>query len=114
LAQTLKQKSNIESTLAEELRRIEERLGLSLGLKVRWIPDPTKPYSGEVRDGCIFIYEGNEQHAIQVLKHEILDYLLTSKIVKPLVDLINLLIKCKEGEIYAEKEKLADILSKPL
>ena len=114
MAQTLKQKSNKETLLAEELRRIEEKLGLSLGLKLRWVPDPTKPYSGEVRDGCIFIYEGDEQRAIQALRHEVLDHLLSSRIVKPLVDIINLLIKCKESEIYAEKEKLVDILSKLL
>jgi len=50
--------------------------------------------------------------AIQALRHEVVDYLITSRIVKPLVDLINLLIKAREAEIYKEKEKIVETLSK--
>jgi len=37
--------------------------------------------------------------------------LITSRIVNPLVEMINLLIKIRENEIYEEKEKLIDVLS---
>jgi hypothetical protein len=40
--------------------------------------------------------------------------MLTSKIVKPLVDLVNILIKTREAEIYREKEKLVETFSKLL
>jgi hypothetical protein len=46
------------------------------------------------------------------LRHEVIDHLITSRIVKPLVDLINLLIKAREAEIYKEKEKIVETLSK--
>jgi hypothetical protein len=39
-----------------------------------------------------------------------LDYLITSKLIKPLVALINILIKSRETEIYREKEKLVETL----
>jgi len=50
--------------------------------------------------------------AIQALRHEVVDHLITSRIVKPLVDLINLLIKAREAEIYKEKEKIVETISK--
>jgi len=37
--------------------------------------------------------------ALQVLKHELLDYYITNEVVKPLIELINLLIKSREVEI---------------
>jgi len=58
------------------------------------------------------VYESSEEKALETLKHELVDYVLTSKIVSPLVGLVNLLIKSKETEIYREKEKIVDLLSK--
>jgi len=40
------------------------------------------------------------------------DYLIASRIVKPLVNLLNILIKTREAEIYKEKEKIVEIFSK--
>jgi hypothetical protein len=52
--------------------------------------------------------------ALQTLRHELVDYLLTSKIVEPLVGLVNVFIKYREAEIYREKERLVEIFSKSL
>ncbi|MEM2816711.1 MAG: hypothetical protein QXY34_05955 [Candidatus Bathyarchaeia archaeon] len=40
--------------------------------------------------------------------------MITSRIVQPLISLVNMLIKAREAEIYREKEKLVEILSKVL
>jgi hypothetical protein len=98
--------------LEEELERLKEKLNLNPNLKVVWTPDPSKELSGEVRGNTIYIYEVEEEKAIQALRHEVIDHLITSRIVKPLVDLINLLIKAREAEIYKEKEKVVETLSK--
>ena len=74
--------------------------------------DKATSLSGGVEDGSIYIYEAEEEKAIQAFKHEIVDHIITSKIVKPLVIIINLIIKAREAEIYREKEKLVEIFSK--
>jgi len=107
-----KKTSDLQCTLEKELRRLTVKLGLNLDLKVVWTPDKTASLSGEVKDGSIYIYEADEEKAIQTLKHELVDYLITSRIVKPLVNIVNMLIKAREAEIYSEKEKLVEILSK--
>ena len=65
-----------------------------------------------VEGGTIYVYEVDEAKALQVLKHEFVDYLITSRIVKPLVELVNLLIKSRGAEIYGEKERIVEILCK--
>ena len=100
--------------LREELDRLQMKLGLSLGLKVIWMPSVDKGLSGEVRNGTIYVYEAEGDKTLQVLRHELIDHLITSRIVKPLVGLVNLLIKSREAEIYREKEKLVELLSKLL
>jgi hypothetical protein len=104
--------SELQGRLEDELQRLSAKLGLNLDLRVVWMPDKTASLSGEVKNGSIYIYEAEEEKAIQTLKHEVIDYIITSRIVKPLVDLVNLLIKAREAEIYREKEKLVEILSK--
>jgi len=103
-------KRGLEARLQEELERLGVKLGLSLELGVAWMPDVDNGLSGEVRGGVIRIYEVEEDKALQALRHELIDYLITSKIVKPLVDLVNMLIKSREAEIYREKEKLVEML----
>lgn len=106
----LKNGCEVESMLREELERLQAKLGLSLGLKVVWMPSIDKGLSGEVRNGTIYVYEAEGDKALQVLRHEFIDHLLTSRIVKPLVGLVNLLIRSREAEIYREKEKLVEML----
>jgi len=107
-----KKTSDLQYTLEKELLRLTMKLGLNLDLGVVWMPDKTASLSGEVKDGSIYIYEADEEKAVQTLKHELVDYLITSRIVKPLVNLLNILIKAREAEIYKEKEKIVEIFSK--
>ncbi len=72
------------------------------------MPKQTGELDGEVKNGIIYVYEPNFEKVINVLRHEVIDYCLTSRIVNPLINLVNLLIKSKETEIYKEKEKLVE------
>ena len=106
--------SIIKARLNEELERLRARLGLNHELGVVWIPNSGNALSGEVKGNTIYIYEAEVDKALQSLRHELIDYLITSRIVKPLVDLMNLLIKSRESEIYEEKERLVKMLSRLL
>jgi len=105
---------DFQVTLQRELEGLEAKLGLDLGLKVVWAPDPSNPLSGEVKNGVVYVYEEGLEEAVRTLKHELLDYVLSSRLIQPLVSLVNLLIKAKEVEIYKEKEKIVEALSKIL
>jgi len=105
--------SQVEVRLQEEFKAMMAKLGVQ-NLTLVWLPDLSKGLSGEVRNTIVYIYEEDEVKALETLKHELLDYIITSKIVKPLVELVNLLIKSKESDIYREKEKIVESLSKIL
>ncbi|MEM2904800.1 MAG: hypothetical protein QW587_03575 [Candidatus Bathyarchaeia archaeon] len=48
------------------------------------------------------------------MRHEALDHAVTSELVRPLVDLVNLLVKSREADLYKRKEQLIEKLSKLL
>jgi len=105
-------KAGVEVRLRDELEKLKRVAGVGYELEVVWMPDPTAGLSGEVKGGTIYIYEVEEAKALQVLKHEFVDYLITSRLISPLVDLVNLLIKSREAEIYREKERIVEIFCK--
>ena len=97
--------------LYQELQRLKEKLNSGHELHVKWLPDENKNVCGEVRGNTIYIYEVNKDKALSVLRHEFVDYLITSRVIEPLIDLINLMIKIKQSEIYKEKEKIVQLFS---
>ena len=109
---TCLRESNVQGRLEKELRKLMAKLALNENIEVVWQPDVAKGVSGEVRQSVIFIYETREEEALSALRHELIDYCITSRVVEPLVNLVNLLIKSREAEIYKEKEKLVDVFSK--
>ena len=102
---------DVQAKLEDELRRVERRLRLSLGLTVVWRHQPSNPLSGEVRGDTVYVYDEDPEKALETLRHEVIDHLITSRIVKPLVGLVNLLIKDKEAEVYRDKERLVEALA---
>jgi uncharacterized protein Smg (DUF494 family) len=79
-------------------------------LKLQWMPNDG-PKSGEVTDTTIRIYEPSEAKALETLRHEFIEYLLTKDLVAPYKRLINKLISLFEEEMYDRKEKLVEKLS---
>ena len=81
-------------------------------LAVRWSPQPESKVSGEVVGNTIYVYSETIHEAVETLKHEYIDCLLTRKIIEPLIAVVNTFIKLKEREIYEEKERIVKRLLK--
>ena len=101
--------SSTAAKLEEELKRLQQISNLGLGLRVAWVPSPEKALSGEVKGNIIYIYEEDGQKAIEVLRHEVLDHLV-SKAIEPYRMVTNELIKLINRDSYKKKEKIVEAL----
>ena len=99
-----------QDRLIEELGRLQQKLGLGYELSVVWLPDNHNKLSGEVKGNKIRIYEEDESKALEILKHEFLDYAI-SKVMEPYEKIANKLIGLINDEAYYRKEKLIDVLA---
>ena len=93
-----------QTLLEEELKRLQQRSGLALQLKVVWAPNNRHPLSGEVKDATIYIYESDETQAIHILWHEFFDFCI-SQAIELYKDLVNLLINERNQQAYQQKER---------
>jgi uncharacterized protein Smg (DUF494 family) len=78
-------------------------------LKLEWMPN-NGPKSGEVNGITIRIYETDQTKALDTLRHEFIEYLLSRDLVAPYKRLINKLVSLFEEEMYDRKEKLVERL----
>lgn len=99
-----------QGIVEEELERLKKKLGAGHELTVKWLPGKKLEICGEVKGDCIFVYEEEEQKALETVKHEFLDYLV-SKMIEPYQKIANKLIGLINDEAYSRKEKLVDILA---
>jgi hypothetical protein len=95
--------------LKHELARLKSKFKLGQELKLQWTPGDG-PKSGEVTGTTIRIYEADRTKALDTLRHEFIEYLLTRDLVAPYKRLINKLISLFEEEMYDRKEKLVERL----
>ena len=108
--------SVLKSRLEEELERLKGMFGLGLELRVVWMPGGLKRsvdgnlLSGEVRGNVIIIYDSELEAALETLKHEFLDYVISHEIEEPYKELINRLIDGFEAVMYRRKERLIERL----
>jgi hypothetical protein len=104
-------RSNDETTrfLKHELARLKSKFKLGSELNLQWLPN-NGPKSGEVGGTTIRIYEADQEKALDTLRHEFIEYLLTRDLVAPYKRLINKLISLFEEEMYDRKEKLVERL----
>ena len=100
-----------QDRLFHELERLKQKLGLGHELELKWLLGKDKNLSGEVRGTCICIYEVSEEKALETLKHEFLDYVI-SKAIEPYERIANKLIQLTNEEAYKRKEKLTEALVK--
>jgi hypothetical protein len=102
-----------EDKLADELKRLKCRFNLGHELTLKWLPNEKDGICGEVKGECIHIYEEDEEKAIETLKHEFLDHVI-SKVAEPYQRIANRLIELTNEETYKRKEKLVECLCKLL
>ena len=106
-----KRNVDIQDVLEKELELLKVKLALNENLSVKWMPDPTKSLSGEVKDKTICIYEFDANDAVKVLKHEVLDYYV-SQAIEPYRKVTNRLIKMINEDAYKRKEKIVEVLTR--
>ena len=92
--------------LDQELLDLKSKFQMAQELKINWLLDANNKKSGEVLGNTIYIYETDEEKALDTLRHEFLEYILTYELVAPYKRLVNKLITLFEEEMYLKKEKL--------
>ena len=98
--------------LETELDHLKDKFQMGQELKLEWAPNDGSK-SGEVTGTTIRIYEEDETKALDTLRHEFIEYLVTRDLVAPYKRLINKLISLFEEEMYDRKEKLVEGLQEP-
>ena len=105
--------NNFQIKLEDELERLKKKSNFGQELKVIWLPSYDSKLSGEVKNGTIYIYEHNEDEAIETLRHEFVDYIV-SQAIEPYKLVINKLIQLLNETAYEKKEKVVETLVKLL
>jgi hypothetical protein len=100
---------NLQARLEKELGWLKRKVKLGYELQVIWLPGYNAKLSGEVKNGNIYIYEDIEEKAIETLRHEFMDYLI-SKVVEPYKLVANKLVELLNEEAYERKEKIVEAL----
>jgi len=78
-----------------------------------WSPSSDSKLSGEVKGNVLYIYESDGFRAVDVLRHEFIDYLV-SEAVEPYRSVTNKLIQLLNEVAYKNKEKVVEALIKLL
>jgi len=101
---------DLEKRLHSTLEDLKQTLNLGYELTVKWVPNGDDKLSGEVKGNCIYIYEETAKEALSTLKHEFLDYVISS-VIEPYKQVTNRLIALINEEAYRRKERLVEKLS---
>ena len=95
--------------LESELASLKKKFQMAQELGLEWTPGNGSK-SGEVIGTIIRIYESDQNKALDTLRHEFIEHVLTREIIEPYERLINRLISLFGEEIYNRKEKLIERL----
>ena len=99
--------------LKEELERLKARAGIKTEFKVVWSPKADSKKEGEVVGDTIFVYSIDVDEALQTLRHEFVDTVVSSAI-QPYLKLINVLLSAISEDAYKKKEDVVEKLLKLL
>jgi hypothetical protein len=97
-----------EAAVEAEASRVASEAAFSRGERRKRVPILLR--LGRRARNVILIYEEDETKAMETLRHEFLDYLV-SRSAEPYQKIANLLIKAMNDEAYARKEKLVEVLA---
>ena len=106
-------KYDFQHELEQELESLKGIFRMGHELEVKWVPNGNEKLSGEVKGVFIYIYEQDEEEAINTLKHEFLDYAI-SQVIMPYKEVTNKLISLINEDAYKRKERLVEALNKIL
>ncbi len=95
----------IAEKLEAELERLKSLLKQGYELRVMWTPKRDSKLAGEVREHYIYVFDEEERAALETLRHEVLDYMV-SQAIEPYKNITNHLIAVINREAYEKKESL--------
>ncbi|RSN76291.1 hypothetical protein [Candidatus Methanodesulfokora washburnensis] len=100
---------SMEERLKNELMMIKRKAGITDDLEVIWAPDADSKLSGEVKGKTIYIYESEEEKAVNTLIHEFIDFLV-SRALEPYISFANAMIKLLSDIAYRRKEETIETI----
>jgi len=110
----------MEDRLKNELGRLKDLTKMGLELRLVWCPTHVSSLSGKIEESIIYIYEEDSGKALDVLRHEFFDYLV-SVAITPYERaasfyraMVNALIEKLGEEAYSEKERVVEAIMKTL
>ncbi|NWG37244.1 hypothetical protein [Nitrososphaera sp.] len=104
---------NGTSVLQKELERLKARSGIKADFRVVWLPKADSKKDGEVVGDNIFIYSLEVDEALQTLRHEFVDAIVSSA-VEPYLKIVNVFLSAISEDAYKKKEGVVETLLKLL
>jgi hypothetical protein len=102
-------KTEYIKSLQGELDRLKTITGIKKELKIVWSPRQNGQKEGEVIGNTIYIYSTSTDMALQTLRHEFFD-LIVSNAIRPYMNLVNALLSVIEESAYKNKEEAVESL----
>lgn len=99
----------LDESLKEELDRLKKKSGANTNLEVLWIPKTDYTKEGEVIGNKIYIYSTNLGDALETLRHEFFDAMISAA-SKPYLELVNVLLSVVSRQAYCKKEEVVESL----
>lgn len=113
LAMNPRLEQNGSFILEKELERLKARAGIKNEFKVFWSPKVDSKKEGEVVGDTIFVYSSDVDGALQTLRHEFVDVVVSSAI-EPYLKLVNAFLSTISEDAYKKKEEAVETLLKLL
>ncbi|AIC14495.1 hypothetical protein [Nitrososphaera viennensis] len=92
--------------LEKELERLKDRAGIKTEFKVVWSPKSDSENEGKVV-GDTILYSLDVEEALQTLRHEFVD-LIVSSAIQPYLKLVNVLLSEISEDAYKKKEEAVE------
>ncbi len=102
-------KTEYIKSLQDELDRLKTITGIKKEFKIVWSPRQNGQKEGEVIGSTIYIYSTSPHIALQTLRHEFFD-LIVSNAIKPYMNLVNALLSVIGESTYKNKEEAVESL----
>lgn len=103
----------VPKRLRRELDGLQKRLNIREQLEVTWAPGLKTDLSGEVKGHTIFLYDSDPSKALETLRHEVVDYVV-SQAIEPYKEIANESIRYLNRVAYAKKEEAVEKLRRLL
>jgi hypothetical protein len=97
----------LRNLVEAKMQHCLQRLGIPL--EATWIPETGNGKHGEIKSGCLFVYDIDEEQAWSTFEHEVFEFKL-NEVTLVYRTIINSLIESFEKLHYERKERFLELL----